>query len=278
MVPAGGLDSYRGYGGGGAGGVNATLGRLAIDERQFSLEVKTSLRSGEFIATVRVEPKKSDKVTKAMNREFVLSDLQPQSIEIARNDDGRVYRLQLCPRVNELPEPRPLDVNALRLDHWSFENSSVILNDQDYLGRLGMSSGQLASLDLPGLAKIEFSLVPFRDAMPIGSLKDGVISIIHANGTSLQISNVTNGIHREQLTGGPYQVFVRWSEPSMTDTEYRERLSETVAQVRKQIESGGLPAGEDWLKRLERAQNSDRVMMMSSSLGPIPSQDRVEQE
>ena len=275
IIPGGGLDSYRGYGGGGAGG-HARVGLSANDERQFSLEVETTMRSREFVAAVRVNPKKSDNTTKKMSREFVLSNLQPQTIEIARNADGRIYQLHLLPRIKEFPKPRTLDVDALRLDYWSFQDSPVILNDQDYIGRLGMSSGQLALIDLSGAAKIEFSLVPFRNAEPLGSLKNGVVNIVHESGTSLRISDVTNGIHRKQLTGGPYQVFVRWSEPSMTEAEYRKELAETIANLRKQIERGDLPTGKDWLKRLERAQNSDRVMMMSNSLGPIPSEDRID--
>ena len=278
MNPQDGLDSYRGYGGGGAGGPKASLGLFANDERKFSLDVETTLRSKEFIARVVVKPDKSDTNTKPMNREFVLSNLKPQSIEIARSDDGRVYRVQLFPRIKEFPKPRTLDTDALRLAQFSFQSSRVILNDQTYIGRMSMSSGQLASLDLSGLALVEFSLVPFRDAEPAGTLKDGVVNITHKSGTSLQISDVTNGVHREQLAGGPYQVFVRWSEPSMTDAEYRQQLAETIAHVKKQIESGDLPAGNDWLKRLERAQSSGEVMMMSSSLGVIPSADRIDQK
>ena len=278
VIPDEGIDSYRGYGRGGVGGPNATLGHYANDERQFALTVETSMRSQEFVATVRVEPKKTDKQTKTMEREFVLSDLEPQTIEIARNDDGRVYRLHLFPRIKELPKPRTFDVDELRLDYWSFPGCPVILNDQDYVGRMAMSSGQLAHIDLSGLAKIEFSLLPFRNAKPWGSLKDGVVNITHESGTSLQISDVTNGVHGDVLTGGPYQVFVRWSEPSMSEAEYRKELEETIAHVKKQIASGDLPAGKNWLERLQRAQNSDRVMMMSNGLGPIPSGDRIESE
>ena len=277
MIPGGGLESCREYGDGGAG-VNSSVGFFANDERQFSVNVDASMREREFVATVRVKPKDSDKTTKATNRELTFSDLRSQTIEIALSDDGRVYRLHLLPRIKEFPKPRVLDTGQLQLDHWSFQNSPVILNDQDYVGRMSMSSVELASIDLPGIAKIEFSLLPFRNAKPVGSLKAGVINIVHESGISLHISDVTNGIHHEQLLGGPYQVFVRWSEPSMTATEYRKELVKTIAHVRKQIESGDLPAGKDWFKRLERSLNSDRVMMMSTGLRAIPSQDRINQK
>ena len=312
-----GLDSYRGYGGGGVGGPNATFRLFAKDERKFSLEVETRMRPkesevalrapqesqnnvevrlqpprvrpqesvpvnvpvrvvNEFVARVVVKPDESDTKTKPMNREIVLSDLEPQSIEVARSDDGRVYRVQLIPKVKELTKPRRFDADALRLDHLGFPGSPVILNDQTYVGRMSMSSGQLASLDLSGLALVEFSLIPFRGAEPAGTLKDGVVEIVHKNGTALRISDVKNGIHPDQLTGGPYQVFVRWSEPSMTDAEYRQYLEEAIVRVKKEIESGARQAGKDWLERLERAQSSSDPMMMSCSVRAIPSADRIE--
>lgn len=276
MNPREGLESYRGYGGGG-GGPRASLGLSAIDDRRFSLTVETMVRSKEFIARVVVEPDPSDPKTKPMDREFVLSDLSPQSIEIARGDDGRIYRVQLYPRIEELPKPRMLDADALRLNEFSFESCPVILNDQTYIGRLAMSSGELVSLNLPGLAFVEFSLIPFRGAEPLGTLKDGAVNVIHESGTSLQITDVKNGVHRKLLDGGPYQVFVRWSKPSMTMAEYHAQLEETIANVKKQMESGDIPDGQNVLKRLEHAKSSKDLVMISSGLGPIPAEDRVTQ-
>jgi hypothetical protein len=275
MKPQEGLDSYRGYGGG-AAAHGATLALAANDERKFSLVVETMIRSKEFIARVVVEPDKADAKTKPMDQEFVLSDLTPQSIEVARGDDGRVYRVQLYPRIEEFPKPRRLDVDAIRLHEFSFASCPMILNDQTYIGRIAMSSGELASVDVSGLALIEFSLIPFRGAVPAGTLEDGVLDISHESGTSLQIVDVRNGIHRQLLEGGPYQVFVRWSKPSMTDAEYHLHLAETIANVKKQIEAGDLPDGKKLLKRLENAQSSKDVMMFSSRLGPIAPQDRID--
>ena len=276
VIPEKGIETYRSYGGGGAGGPNVVLGLSVNDGRRFDVEVETTLRSGQFIATLRIQPKKSDEQTKESNREFNLTGLQPQIVEIARDDDGRVYQLQLLPMIREFKAPAKFDTNALRLDFWNFQSSPVIVNDQDYVGRLGMSSGQFATIELSGTAKVEFSLVPFRGARSMGSLKDGTINISHDDGTSIQISGVTNGVHRQTLAGGPYQVFVRWSEASISDEEHKKHLAETIASVRKKIEDGDLPAGANWLERLERAQDSDRIMIMSNSLGPIPRADRIQ--
>ncbi len=276
LVPGEGIDSYRDYGGGGASGPNATLGLFANDERKFSLTVETKLRSKKRVTTVRVEPKSSDSQTKPLEREFDLTDLQPRNIELARGEDGRVYRLQLLPGIKVTPQPRRLDVDDLRLNYWSFPNCPVILNDQDYIGRLAMSSGQLAYISVPSFAKIEFSLVPFRDAKPIGSLKNGVITITHDSGASLTISDVLNGVHREVLTGGPYRVFVRWSDSEVSKAEYRQQLEQNIADIKQRLANGELDdGGQKWLERMQRVLDSDRVMMMSNGLGPIPKEDRI---
>ena len=274
IIAESGLDSYRGYGGGGAGG-RATVGLAANDERRFSAEVKVSPRKQDFVVNVTVEPNALDTETEPLRRELVMSELQPQTIELARTEDGRVYRLNLFPRVNQFPQPKTLDTKALRLEDWTFQSSAVILNDQDYMGRLGMSSGPFAWLDLPGLAKVEFSLVNFRGAEPIGTLQNGTIQINHESGQALQVFDVRNGVHRQTLQGGPYTVFVRWSAPTSTKEQYRKKLVETIARVRKQIESGEPPLTKALIERLERARDSDRIMMMSNGLGPIPKSDRL---
>ncbi len=277
MNPEDGIDSYREYGSGSVA-VRGSVGTAANDDRKFSLTVATETRSKQLIATVVVEPDKSDTMTKPMNREFVLSDLAPKSVEIAKSEDGRVYRLQLIPTIEQSPVPRIFDVADFRLSQFGFRQSAIIVNDQDYVGKLSMQYGELVSLDLSVLGLVEFSLIPFRDAVPIGSLSDGVVTVVHKSGTTLRISNVTNGQNRTTLPGGPYRVFVRWSDATMTPDEYRNYLEEQIARVKKRIESGDYPAGKDWLKRLERAQNTDAVMMVTSGLGPIPKADRIDHD
>jgi hypothetical protein len=76
----------------------------------------------------------------------------------------------------------------------------------------------------------------------------------------------------------PYEVFVRRSKSSMTEEAYRKKLAEMIADLRQRIESGDVPDGKNWLQRLEHAQSSGRIMMMTNSLGPIPLRDRIDQE
>ncbi|HAC92969.1 MAG TPA: hypothetical protein DCF63_20405 [Planctomycetaceae bacterium] len=273
-VPEQGISSYRWYGKGSGSG-NHTAGFFANDERQFSVVFECLLRSGKYVANVRVEPKDSDLVTVAMNREFILSNLELQTLEIVRNDDGRVYRLQIIPDIVEPQKPTRVSIAALKLDQWSFPDSVVILNDQDYVGRLSGSGGPLASMDIAGVANVEFAPVPFRGATPDGVLKDGVVTLRRSDGTTLQIANVAIGVQGNLLSNGPYKVFVRWSEPKMTLDRYREELPKWISQLRERIASGEAPGGSKHLERLERSLQSDRVMVFESGLGSIPRQDRI---
>src|SRR5438876_9699866 len=123
------------------------------------------LKAQRFMANVAVKPTKEDTQTKPHEIDYDLSDLAAQSLEIARDDDGRIYRLSLIPSIREKPMPKQFQVTELRLEYWSFPSSPVIVNDQDYIGRLGMGSGPLAWCDIPSLARVEFSLLHLKDAL-----------------------------------------------------------------------------------------------------------------
>lgn len=264
-----GIASYQRIGSGSGIG-NASVSMGGVGKRLFSVVVESAFRSGQYVATVRVEPKEDDSVTVATQREFILSNLEPQTLEIARNDDGRVYRLQIIPKIVAPQKPTRISVADLKLDQWSFLDSIVLLNDQDYVGRIVARGGPMASIDLAGVAKVDFSLIPFRDAAPDGVLKDGVVTLRRSDGTSIQIANVAIGVPGSQLSVGPYEVFVLWSEPSLTLAQYRERLEKSIAQLREKIAIDDSPHREQYLERLEKALQSDRVMMFDSSVGSIP--------
>jgi hypothetical protein len=71
------------------------------------------------------------------------------------------------------------------------------------MGQLRMSGGPPAFCDIPGLARIEFSLLHLKNAEASGALEDGVINIIHQD-TAIRISEVRNGTNAQVLAGGPY--------------------------------------------------------------------------
>jgi hypothetical protein len=269
------LATYHGRPGGGVG-PNGTLGLGFNDrQRQFKVTIVAKAKSQRFLTKVTVTPDEEDTRTQAQEIEYDLSDLNPRTLEIAREDDGLVYRLSLIPRIIENPKPKQFKASDLRLEYWSFPSSPVILNDQDYIGRLAMSSGPIASCDIPGLAKVEFSLLHLKDATPSGALEDGVINIAH-DGTTLRISDVKNGRNAEVLSGGPYRVWVRWTKPSLSVEEYFESLKEHIASLKERVKSGDLTLPLGTLERLEKISQSGRIGSIGNGLRGVEEGDLVE--
>ena len=278
FCPGDELATYRSHGGGGVG-PHGTLGTGAIGKgRDFNVTIRGSVKSHRFMAAVEVGPEPEDKKTPAQTIEYDLSDFEPRTLEITRDDDGRVYRLNLNPSVLVHPTTQ-FKSSELRLENWSFPGSPVILNDQDYLGELSMSGGQLAHGDIPGLARIEFSLLHLKGASPIGKLADGVINITHKNGTTLRIANVKNGANAVALPGGPYIVWVRWNKPTQSLDEYRQELKKTIASLKKQVSDGDLVPRPGVLERLEKMLDSGRVGLINEfGLGGISPDDLADPE
>ncbi len=268
------LATYRSYGGGGVS-PKGTFGLEVEDNgRRFKVSLVGKLKAHRFVATVTVTPNKADNRTRSRETEYDLSDLIPRSLEIARDDDGRVYRLNLIPRIVEAEKPRQFKAVDFRLEHWQFQSSPVVVNDQDYVGELSMSSGPLAWCDIPGLAKIEFSLLHLKDSSPLGSLKDGVINIAH-DGTTMRISNVKNGVNGEVLASGPYRVWVRWNKPTQSLEEFRKSIKTQIATLKERVKSGDLSLTPGSLERLENMSKSDRISLMSSGVRQVGPDDLV---
>ncbi len=274
FLPGEGLEACRSYGSGTASG-NGTVGHWVKDgDRNFGVTVECRMKSHRFWATVRIEPSESDTLTEARVFELDLSEFEPQAIDMAEDDDGRGYRLNLMPSVKVAPAPKRFRSQDLRLENWSFPNCPIILNDQQYLGRISCSHGELAWLDIPGTALVEFSLIPFAEAKPWGVLNDGVVGLSRPDGTSLQISGVANGIHRDVLKGGPYQIWVRWKKPTHSLEEHQELVKEQVSKIRKQIEAGDLRLPTRAVERLEKMDGS-KGGWLSSGLRPLGPEERV---
>jgi len=273
LLPGEELASFRGDSNGGGVGPGGTLGLgISSKQRQFNVEIVAKRKAQRFLAHVTVRPDEEDMGTRAQEIDYDLTDLNPQSLELARDEDGRVYRLSLVPRIIQNPKPWQFKAEDLRLEYWSFPSSPVILNDQDYIGRLSMSSGPIAWCDIPGLAKIEFSLLHLKDAKPMGTLEKGVINIAH-EGTTLRISDVKNGVNTEALTGGPYQVWVRWAEPTQTVEEYRQSLKQQIASLKERVKNDELTLPLGTLKRLEQMSESNRIGLIGSGLRGVEDGD-----
>jgi hypothetical protein len=273
-----GLESFRDYGSGGVGPIGSLGLGVSSDGRDFKVTVKGATKSGHFMAKLNVTPTQADRRTAAMEQIIDLSDLKPQQLDLARDDDNRVYRLNLFPRILEHPTAKTFRAADLSLEEWHFNDSPVILNDQDYLGTLNMGHAPIAWIDIPGLAKVEFSLLPLTGSKPEGVLEEGSVNITHNSDTRLRISNVRNGFPSATLVGGPYRVWVRWAEPTETIEEYRQALKGQLETIKQQAKDGDidLPQGVD---RLERSLNSDRLLLISSGIrsagnGDIDSQQQ----
>ena len=266
VMPDVGLDSYRSHSGGGVG----PRGRLSLgvssDHRHFDVSIKGSKKDGRFLAHLTVVPRKKDRGTAALEKVLDLSDLKPLTLDLARDDDNRIYVLNLFPRIIEQPLPKTFRASDLALEHWHFQGSHVILNDQDYLGQLNMGSSPIAWIDVPGLAKVEFSLLPLTEANPEGVLENGTVRISHKNECRIRVTNVRNGTPSEVLQGGPYRVWVRWLDPSQTVEQYRQAQKVQLASLKEQVKKGDLDLPQGTIDRLERLATSDRILQISGGL------------
>jgi hypothetical protein len=270
------IATYSSYGSG-EGGPGSTLGLgVASTNRQFDVRVVGELKEQKFLVTIKITPGQSDTQTHAQETKFDLSDLSPRSLEIGHDADGRVYKLNIVPRIVEMQAPIQFKASNFRLESWSFPASPVILNDRDYIGEMGMTGGSLAWCDIPGLARIEFSLLHLKDALPIGTLSNGVLTITHESGNTLRISNVMNGTLEAALQGGPYIVWVRWNKPSMSVPEFQAAMKAQLTMVKEKVKNGDMTLPPGSLERLEKMCESGRFGLLSAGVQDVKPDDLVE--
>ena len=271
------MDSYR-WNGGGNAGTNGTVGLGCSDKvRSFRIKVSGKNVKGRFVVNVSVTPGENDSATKEDSFDVDFTDLKPRSFELAKNDDGRVYMLNLTPGIAVVDNrPKRADDTAFQFSRWSLHNSMVIFNDSVYAGKIGVSGGPLAYVSYPGFAKVEFALEPFRGAKRLGTLKDSRIQIRSEDGQSLDIYGVKNGIHQIELPGGPYEVWVRWQDlPGEAKFEVPPK-EEWIRMVKAGCVERGIPSptDEELDKHYERAKHQ-RVLPLSSGVRSIKQSDRI---
>lgn len=272
------MDSYR-WNGSGNAGTDGTVGLGCSDEvRNFRIKVSGKNIKGRFVVNVSVTPGKNDSATKEDSFDVDFTDLKPRSFELAKNDDGRVYMLNLTPKIAVVDNrPKRADDTAFRFSRWSLLNSMVIFNDSVYAGKLGVSGGPLAFVSYPGFAKVEFALEPFRGAKRLGTLKDGKIQIRSEDGQSLDIYGVKNGVHQIELPGGPYEVWVRWHNlPEEAKFEVPPK-EEWIRMVKAGCTERGIPSPtEEELDKLYERAKHQRVLPLSCGVGSIKRSDRID--
>jgi hypothetical protein len=263
------LDSYRSHGGSGAAGPGGTL---VLDSPQFRVAITPITRDNKFLVAVKVETNAEDAPVAAQQPELDLTDLRPQTIQLGAAPDGRTYLLALSPEVVEPQVPEQFNPAAFRPACMNFR-SRVIVNDRDYVGTVGMSGGEIAWLDIPGVGHVEFSLLHLKDAEPRGVLALGQIELTGPDATTITLSNVTNGTYPQQLPGGPYRVWVRWRESTVNVAQFRELAKQQLVEIKRKAAAGEMYLPPQALAQLEQMAASDRPQIMASGVRPASADD-----
>lgn len=279
MDPNQPLGSYR-FNGSGSAGAGGNVGLAGGGKsRYFQVNVAGKNRKGRFVVNVSIVPGKNDTATKEDFFEIDFTDLKPRSFELAKDEDGRVYMLNLTPGIKIIDNrPKRADDTSFGFSRWSLNGSMVIFNDSVYAGKIGVSGGPLAYVSYPGFAKVEFALSPFRGAKRLGTLKDGKIQIRSEDGQSLDIYGVKNGIHQIELPGGPYEVWVRWQNlPEEAKFEVPPK-EDWIRMVKARFaEMGNTPPTDEELDRGYERIKYEKHFPLSGGVGPIKQIDRIDE-
>ncbi|HEY4234904.1 MAG TPA: hypothetical protein VGM76_15840 [Lacipirellulaceae bacterium] len=216
------LASYRSYGSA-SGSPGAKLG-LSTSEDQIGIEL--TIESDHFYADVTVGRQGKSGEDGAKEERIDLTSLRPTSLDLGSDKEGRVYQLNLTPSVALVQlRPKSFQEAADDLYRLKFHSSRIILNDKQYVGRMLASDAEVFSVEVCGVASLEFSLRHLKGAEPWGKLENGQITLNHPDGTSIEIGNVGSGADDRLVGGGPYVVWVRWNKPHQTVEEYRSELA-----------------------------------------------------
>lgn len=240
-----------------------TVGLGVGGENGVSVEVRCLPGRESIIADIKVEPYESNVTTKPSQNEIELSDLRNKFIEVSKDENGRVYFLVIQPEIVEAKLPAQFDVEVLAPYDWDFPSSPVILNDETFVGRVGMSGGTLVGIEIAGIANLEFSLLPLKDAKPIGTLQGGNLTI-KTDDNVIVISGVRNGTAKDVLEG-PFKVWVRQLKSSSTKKELQDAFSEQLRTLEKRQAEGDLSITNDVIDRIKSYIKTGRPMLLGSS-------------
>lgn len=290
-------DSYRVMGSGSA----SPEGRLGLGCGDkgfgFNLKIHPTEDDGQFFVDIELTPEEKSGAIKPRKERLAMGDLKPVSLELAADEsEKRSYRVTLTPFIEIIDHAkRKIDASTLNLDSMNFAGSAVIVDSWRYAGKIHAGGTTWAFVNIPGYARIDFALQPFRDAQSLGSLQDGTLTIRKPGGTPQEgvvIDNVQIGRPPMTLPGGPYEVWARWSPAPKTVMDALEEaaafdvdgvqgaeLDETAkAQVRARVQE--LKEFASRIKESDFGPNGPIQQIMSSmSLGsgggPIRPQDQL---
>jgi len=206
---------------------------------------------------------KNQEAIETTTKKIDMSNLRPQRIELSQGSDGRIYELTLIPEIIEIQTAKTFHLSDLKLQAWDFRSSPVILNDQTYVGQMGVSGATLVGVDIAGYATCEFSLIPWKDSKPTGTLQDGVLNL-KGKDVSIMISGVRNGEQQQILEGGPYLVWTKWTEPKLSISEAQALVPLYIKQLQKRHDEGDQKITPEILQRMKEFAKSGKPMLMGS--------------
>jgi hypothetical protein len=270
VAPGGGLSGVQP---GSAGTVAGILGQLRLPfadgTRRFEVKLEVD---GSKRLTVRAEvrPVGNDQ-TEPKDLELDLSDMKATAVEIARDPDGKAYLLNLTPGIQKVApdEPKPLTSDAAKLHHMVFNDSPVILDGTELLGLLSGGGFEYAFVEVPGMMRVEFALVPMPDAQPIGTLKNGKVRIVANDGRTFEVLNVASELSNEVLPGGPYTIYAKWLPPTQTAEEAQAGFNILLSDPKFSVVAGSMPPQ---LKEMLDRLASGKPAMTSHGGGGLPTQ------
>ena len=244
-------------------GVGSTTGVGVGGKANFDVSVTARSKDKVLKAEMKVNVGEGETYAKPMNATILLKQMQAAEVTIADDGDGRTYRLKIRPEIVEKKPAHKFDIKSLQLEAFDFTRSPVILNDEHYVGQIGMSGGTLSSIEIAGVANIEFSLFQLKDAKPLGTLQDGSLFIKNGEQTVL-IAGVRNGTQPQTLTGGPYKVWVRWKKPALSLSDTQERITEQIKLLKQRQADGETNITDEVITRLQAFADSGRPMLFGS--------------
>ena len=98
---------------------------------------------------------------------------------------------------------------------WHFNQSPILIDDQTVAGRIDSSGREMATIEIPGVARINCALSSFDGALPIGTMRGGRLHIKAPDGTEVEIVDVKYGGRAPLPTNAPPRtVYVEWQSPN----------------------------------------------------------------
>lgn len=221
-VPGGSIESYGAHGSGSTiSGSRLGLGTKIGDQR-LSVEFHPYVEDDRFLLEVGVSPESYGRRFEP----FDMTKLRPIAINLGADEEGRVFQANVAPRVRVTDStPRVFKAADMRLHYWTFPNCAILLNDLQYVGRIHCGRSPVGFVEICGSARVEFSLLEVEEWEAWGTLNNGTLTLTHpTDRQTVQIAGVRNGRDQLELPGGPYRVWVKWSDSGTSVEAYREKL------------------------------------------------------